>query len=46
MKKETYSLILSEQVISEIDKAAKDRGTSRSGLINQILAEYVRYVTP
>ena len=41
-----YSLILSDEVVSEIDRVAKMTGQSRSGLINQILAEYVSYVTP
>lgn len=46
MKKSVYSLVLSDTVINEIDKAAYNMNTSRSNLINQILADYVSYVTP
>ncbi len=46
MKKTLYSLILSEEVVREIDLLAHSEGTNRSNLINQILAEYVSVVTP
>ena len=46
MKKTVYSLVLSEDVIEAVDRMAYSRGTSRSNLINQILAEAVGYVTP
>lgn len=46
MKKNVYSLVLSEDVVAAIDRLAYHKGTNRSGLINQILAEYVSYVTP
>ncbi len=46
MKKTVYSLVLSEDVIAEIDRLAYHKGTNRSNMINQILAEYVSYVTP
>ena len=46
MKKNNYSLMLSEGVVNAIDAAAARAGTNRSALINQILAEYVSYVTP
>ncbi len=46
MKKNVYSLVLSEDVIAEIDRVAYHKGTNRSNMINQILAEYVSYVTP
>ncbi|MBQ7171830.1 MAG: hypothetical protein IJR89_06105 [Clostridia bacterium] len=46
MKKSVYSLVLSDAVISQIDRAAYAMKTSRSALINQILADYVSYVTP
>lgn len=46
MKKSVYSLVLSDNVIAEIDRAAYSMNTSRSNLINQILADYVSYVTP
>lgn len=46
MKKNNYSLMLSEGVVRAIDAEAARRGTNRSALINHILAEYVSYVTP
>ena len=46
MKKTLYSLILDEDVVREVDLLAHRLGTNRSSLINQILAEYVDYVTP
>lgn len=46
MEKSVYSLVLMEDVIKEIDRLAHANSTSRSNLINQILAEYVSYVTP
>lgn len=46
MKKSVYSIVLSDNVISEIDKIAYMRHTNRSNLINQVLAEYVSYTTP
>ena len=44
--KTLYSLMLNENVVREIDILAHKSGTSRSNLINQILAEYVNYTTP
>ena len=46
MGKTLYSFMLSEEVVREIDILAHQAGTSRSNLINQILAEYVHYTTP
>jgi len=46
MSKSLYSLILSDEVVSEIDRLAYKSGTNRSNMINQILAEYVSYTTP
>lgn len=46
MKKEVYSLVLSKNVISAIDREANALGVSRSNLINQILARHVNYETP
>lgn len=46
MKKTLYSLMLSEDVVREVDLLAHRMGTNRSALINRILAEYVDYVTP
>jgi hypothetical protein len=41
-----YSLVLTDEVIQQVDRAAYAMNTSRSNMINQILAEYVSYVTP
>lgn len=46
MKKSVYSLVLMDDVVEAIDKMAYSMNTSRSNLINQILAERVSYVTP
>ena len=46
MKKTLYSLMLSDEVVAEIDRLAHHMGTNRSNLINQILAEHVNLVTP
>lgn len=46
MKKNVYSLVLSEDVIAAVDRLAYQHSTNRSNMINQILAEYVSYVTP
>lgn len=46
MKKTLYSLMLNDEVVREVDALAHRMGTSRSALINQILAEYVNYTTP
>ena len=46
MKKTLYSLMLSDEVVREVDALAHRMGTNRSSLINQILAEYVGYTTP
>lgn len=46
MKKSVYSLVLMDDVVSAIDDMAYRMNTSRSNLINQILAEHVSYITP
>lgn len=46
MGKSVYSLVLTDEVIQEVDRVAYAMNTSRSNMINQILAEYVSYVTP
>ena len=46
MKKTLYSLMLSDDVVREIDNIAHRRGTNRSALVNQILAEYANLMTP
>ena len=46
MKKSVYSLVLMDDIIQAIDTLAYSMNTSRSNLINQILAEKVAVVTP
>ena len=46
MKKSVYSLVLMDDVVEAIDELAYTLHTSRSNLINQILAERVALVTP
>jgi hypothetical protein len=46
VKKTLYSLMLSDDVVQAVDAAAHRMGTSRSGLVNQILADYVSVPTP
>lgn len=46
MKKSLYSLMLMDEVVNEVDRLAFRRGTNRSSLINQILAEYLSMATP
>ena len=40
MSKSVYSLVLSDDVVAAVDRAAYALGSSRSNLINQILAGY------
>lgn len=46
MSKNIYSLVLSDDVIRAIDQQAYEQNTSRSNLINQILAEHLSLATP
>ena len=46
MKKSVYSLVLADDVVEAIDRMAYSMNTSRSNLINQILAEHVAMPTP
>lgn len=46
VKKSVYSLVLMDDVIKAVDQQAYRLGTSRSNLINQILAEHLSCVTP
>ncbi len=46
MKRSVYSLVLMDDVIRAVDEQAYRLGTSRSNLINQILAEHLSCVTP
>ncbi len=46
MKKNVYSLMLSDDVVREVDAMAHRLGTNRSALVNRILAEAVSMRTP
>ena len=46
MKKNMYSLMLSENVVAAVDALALRNGLSRSAMVNAILAEHVSYRTP
>ena len=46
MGKTLYSLLLSEEVVREVDAAAHRSGLSRSAMVDRVLAEYVQLTTP
>lgn len=46
MSRSLYSLILTDEVVSAIDREAMRQNTNRSALVNRVLAEYVSYTTP
>ncbi len=46
MKKSVYSLVLMDDVVKAVDEQAYRLGTSRSNLINQILAQHLSCITP
>lgn len=46
MNKSVYSLVLSDEVVDAVDRAAHRAGLSRSAYINNVLAEAVSYTTP
>ena len=46
VKRSTYSVVLMDDVVAAIDALAAQMGTSRSNLMNQILAEHVCCITP
>lgn len=46
MKKSIYSITLLDSVVRAVDRAAFESGTTRSGLINKILAEHLGLSTP
>lgn len=46
MGKNVYSIVLRQDVVEAVDLLAYQKGTSRSNLINQILAERVCCITP
>ena len=46
MDKSMYSLMLMDSLVEKVDQLAYEKGTNRSNLINQILAEYLSETTP
>ena len=46
MPKSLYSLMLSDEVVEQIDRLALKSGTNRSQLVNRILAEHCSLLTP
>ncbi|HHX61931.1 MAG TPA: hypothetical protein GX707_14675 [Epulopiscium sp.] len=46
MKRSVYSLVLMDDVVKAIDQMAYEQNTSRSNLINQLLAQEVMLITP
>ncbi|MEF9968844.1 MAG: hypothetical protein RR395_05910 [Ruthenibacterium sp.] len=46
MQKNVYSIVLMDDVVAAIDRLAYHAGTSRSNMINRILAEYSKMDTP
>jgi len=46
MEKHTYSIVLTDTVVKEVDRLAAQKGTSRSNMMNQILADYFSCNTP
>ncbi len=46
MGRSVYSLILTDEIVEEIDKLAYRENTNRSNMINSILAQYVSISTP
>lgn len=46
MKKSVYSLVLTDAVVEAVDQLAAQNRTSRSNMINQILAEHISFQTP
>ena len=46
MKKHTYSIVLTDTVVQEVDRLAAQKGTNRSTMMNQILSDYFSCKTP
>lgn len=46
MSRSVYSLVLSDEIVDAVDRMACERRTSRSGLIDRILAGYFSCPTP
>lgn len=44
--KSVYSLVLSDEIIEVIDQMAYEEGTSRSSVVNNILADALSFTTP
>ena len=46
MSKSIYSLVLMDDLVNEVDRLAYANGTSRSNMVNRILAEHFSLATP
>lgn len=46
MPNSMYSLILNDELVEAVDRAAYAAGTNRSSMMNRILAEYFSFTTP
>lgn len=46
MNKSVYSLVLSDNIMEVIDQMAYEEGTSRSSIVNNILADALSFTTP
>lgn len=46
MAKKIYSLLLSDDVVEQVDNLAAKQGISRSNMVNRILGEHFSYSTP
>lgn len=46
MNKSIYSLVLADDIVRVIDRMAYEKGTSRSNMVNEILAEALSLTTP
>ena len=46
VSKSVYSLVLSDDVVAAVDRAAYGLGPSRSKLLIELLADFVSFLTP
>ena len=46
MSKSVYSIVLTDEVVQAVDRLAYQSGTSRSNMIDRILAQSVSFLTP
>lgn len=46
LQKSVYSIVLMDEVVAAVDRLAYEAGTSRSNMMNRILAEYTQVDTP